>query len=198
MNAFATFGIITLVSGFASVASAATIVNTADSLSEFSSTIAVGGDYGISANSGPAGAGDNAIFLIPRSDNSHFFSWNVDAMVTSADTLTVDVAKHEAFDAHATLTVRVYYDGLSTPHSPVIPELSTGNVITTTDGSYNTLTVSMPTSGGTHTIDRIDFLITQNNTIIYFDNFTLTAVPEPVSMSALGLGSMLLMRRRRA
>lgn len=174
---------------------AGVIFNPGDSFDDFSVDASFApGDAGVAEDKGASGlAGDNAIQFVPRTNNNHILSWDVSgAVVDAADTLTLDVRNVLALGV-ATLTVRVYYDGLATPHSPVIPEL-TGNQLLT--DAYQSITVSMP-GGGNHTLDRIDFSITENTKVVTVDNLTLSTVPEPGSMALAGLGALAFVMRRK-
>lgn len=176
---------------YASPASAGIIYNPGNSFAEFSVTAGhTPGEYGVAANKGPAGTGDNAITFTPRNTNDHILRWNVSTVVAATDTLKLDIRNILALGT-ANLTVRVYYDGNPTPSSP--------SFVLATD-AYQNITVPMP-GGGNHTIDKIDFVIAQNTKVLYLDNLTLTnqivAVPEPASMGLIGAGAVAMLLRRK-
>lgn len=187
MKAVNTLAILVCAVGAATSVNAAVITSTGDSFADFSVTAGwASGDYGVSANNGLTGAGDNAIFFVPRTTNDHVLTWNVSAPLSSADSLTFDVRNLLALGT-ANLTVRIYYDGGSI-YSPTYL-LSTNNY-------ENHVTTPLP---GNHTIDKIAFVVTENTKVVYLDNLSLnyTPVPEPASFGVLGLGSLAMLRRRR-
>jgi len=167
------------------------IFNPGDSLDEFSAAGFAAGDFTVTADGGGASglAGDTAVQFVTRTTNSHTMQWNqVDgAVVSAADTLTLDIRNVVALGT-ATLSVNVYYDGVGTPHAGYNGTLLTDN--------FESIVVSMPT-GGTHTLDRIDFAVLENVKIIQVDNLTLTTVPEPASLALVGLGGLAMLPRRK-
>ncbi len=186
-----------LMTAYVGTAQAGVVFNPGDSFDDFTvgPTWTAPGDYGVEPDQGPTGTGDSVIFFVPRNTNDHTITWDVaGVMVDNGDTLKLDVRNVLGLGV-ATLTVRVYYDGLPTPHSPVIPEL-TGNQLLTDD--YENITVPMP-GGDVHELDKIVFLITENTKVVYLDNLTLTTfdVPEPGSLSLAGLGAATILLKRR-
>lgn len=165
-------GSLLVLAAYAAPARAAVVFEPADSFANFSMESTVPPtDRGVRANTGPAGDGDNAVFFTSRATNSHTLTWNIKAVVSATDTLKFDVRNARALGT-AKLTVRVYYDGLATPHSPALQGL-TDNVLA--DDLYHAVTVTMP-GGANRAIDRIEFVITENTKVLYLDNLTLTAV----------------------
>lgn len=175
MKPLRTIGLMGILVGSAVASlSAAVVFNPCDSMTGFSVAPSFNPpDYGVQADGGLEGSSpltvDNGIFFTPRADNDHALSWNISAVVTPADTLTVDVRNVLILGA-ATLSVNVYYDGLAKPYVGL-------KDFKLDDDLFHSIKVTMP-GGGTHRINRIEFVVAENTKVVLIDNLTLTVVPQ--------------------
>lgn len=151
-------------------------------------------------NAADTANGDGFVFILSDTNSANNFGARIDTLnngtvryrdgVTNTDTSVANVVDSGAWYRYE-IVLNVSDEGVITHDFSVTPD----------GGATQVIGAGVPANANLTVGDnlRINLSPRSNSTLMYFDNFTVSSevIPEPGSMSLLGLGALMLVRKRR-